>query len=220
VQELLRARTSLACSVGIGDNKLQAKLASGFAKPAGIFRLSFDSWRAVMGKKSVDHLWGVGRKRARQLATMSISTVDDLAAADAEALGHAFGPSTGPWLIRVARGEDGSPVDPRRRRARSLGREKTFETDLVERAAVEEELRHLATEVAREVAERSARAARVVVKLRWAPFFTRTRGVTLERPTANRAAIERAALEAFALQYEERAVRLVGVRCELSGWKT
>ena len=47
----VRAATELDCSVGIGENKLQAKIATGFGKPAGVFRLTAANWFAVMGDR-------------------------------------------------------------------------------------------------------------------------------------------------------------------------
>jgi hypothetical protein len=75
IQDRIRAVTSLECTVGIGENKLQAKLAAGFGKPAGIFRLTHQSWYEVLGDRPTDALWGVGTKTARRLAGLGIHTV-------------------------------------------------------------------------------------------------------------------------------------------------
>jgi len=107
IQRAVRERTALWCSVGVGDNKLRAKLATGFAKPAGVFTLTRENWKDVMGGLPADALWGVGAKTARKLLALGIPTVARLADADLEELVRSFGPSIGPWLIRLARGEDG-----------------------------------------------------------------------------------------------------------------
>ena len=72
----------------------------------------------------------------------------------------------------------------------------------------------LARRVAGEVAEEGRDVLRVVVKVRYVPFFTETHGRTLPEPTTDATAIEVAALEALA-RFEERPVRLLGVRLEL-----
>ncbi|MDQ2875540.1 MAG: DNA polymerase IV, partial [Actinomycetota bacterium] len=82
IQARIKAATRLDCSVGIGENKLQAKLATGFGKPAGIFRLTFGTWFQVLGARPPDTLWGIGGKTARKLAGLGIDTVAGLAAAD------------------------------------------------------------------------------------------------------------------------------------------
>src|SRR6202034_2635224 len=56
----VRAATRLDCSIGIGENKLQAKLATGVGKPAGVFRLTFGNWFEVLGPRPTDALWGIG----------------------------------------------------------------------------------------------------------------------------------------------------------------
>ena len=76
IQARIKAATRLDCSVGIGENKLQAKLATGFGKPAGIFRLTFGTWFEVLGARPPDALWGIGGKTARKLAALGIDTVE------------------------------------------------------------------------------------------------------------------------------------------------
>src|SRR5262249_31754169 len=111
IQDRIRAATSLECTVGIGENKLQAKLAAGFGKPAGIFRLPPQSWYRVLGARPTDVLWGIGSKTARRLAGLGIHTVADLAGTDPRDLAAHLGPVTGPWLVQTARGLSPSPVD-------------------------------------------------------------------------------------------------------------
>lgn len=215
VQRAVRERTGLSCSVGVGDNKLRAKVASALAKPAGVFRLTRANWRAVMEGRPVDVLGGVGRKRRRRLAAMGIETVGDLAGADEEALAAAFGPGTGPWLRRLARGEDATPVRAERPPAKTRGREETFQEDLEDPAGIRREVRRLARRVAEDLRAEGRPARRVVVKVRFAPFETVTRGVPLARPSRGVRALERAALEALEAFDLDRPVRLVGVRAEL-----
>ncbi|MGH3995233.1 MAG: DNA polymerase IV, partial [Pseudonocardiaceae bacterium] len=109
IQHAVRDAAELECSVGIGDNKLRAKLATGFAKPAGVFRLTAQNWYAVMGERPTDALWGIGRKTARKLAELGFVTVRGLAAADPAELGRRLGPAMGPWYVQLARGLDRSP---------------------------------------------------------------------------------------------------------------
>ena len=70
IRTVIAAETGLSCSVGISDNKQRAKVATGLAKPAGIFQLTEANWMAVMGKREVDALWGLGPKTAKKLAGM------------------------------------------------------------------------------------------------------------------------------------------------------
>ncbi len=90
--ERVRAATRLACTVGIGQNKLQAKLATGFGKPAGTFMLTHQRWFEVLGEQPTDVLWGIGAKTARRLAELGIRTVNELAATDPRDLAAQLGP--------------------------------------------------------------------------------------------------------------------------------
>ncbi|MGZ4435964.1 MAG: DNA polymerase IV [Trebonia sp.] len=216
IAERVRARTQLDCSVGIGENKLQAKLATGFGKPAGIFRLTHQNWYEVLGDRPTDALWGIGAKTAGRLAELGISTVSELAAADPRGLAAHLGPTTGPWLVQLAHGLDPSPVTSSPYLARSRGRETTFQRDLQDWDDVRREVARLAGLVADDVAGEQRPAIRVVVKVRFAPFITRTHGQSLAAPTADRAVIERAAQAALGQFRAGRPVRLLGVRAELA----
>src|SRR5262245_22487403 len=91
IQARVLAETGLTCAVGIGETKLQAKTATGFAKPGGIGRLTRRTWMETMGYRSVTALWGVGERTATRLAELGIVTVADLAAADLDDLAKQFG---------------------------------------------------------------------------------------------------------------------------------
>ncbi|WP_203672218.1 DNA polymerase IV [Catellatospora methionotrophica] len=216
LQRRVREATSLDSSVGIGDNRLRAKLATGFGKPAGVFRLTQANWDEVMGERPTDALWGVGAKTAKRLAVLGLRIVAELAAADPQVLAAAFGPATGPWLVRLAHGEDDTPVTGAPYVARSLSKETTFQTDLADWADVRREVLVLAARVADTVAEQERPVGRVVVKIRYVPFTTRTHGHTLDVPTTDPAAIERAALAALDAFPTDREVRLLGVRAEFT----
>ena len=84
-QEDVLRETHLHCSVGIGDNKVRAKIATEFGKPAGVFRLTAENWFEVMGDRPTRELWGVGSKVSKRLAGLGIATVHELAAAPADA---------------------------------------------------------------------------------------------------------------------------------------
>jgi len=240
----VKAATDLDCSVGIGDNKLQAKIATGFGKPAGVARLTTATWFAVMGDRPPDAIWGIGAKTLAKLAALGITTVRELAAADPAPLAKEFGPTTGPWLVLLGNGRGESEVDSTPYVPRSHGREVTYQRNLTDWAAIAAEIDRLARQVAAEVTERPV--ARVVVKVRYAPFITVTHGNSLppgERwppgaspPAAEQlplrdprardmedddgerwaATIERGARAALAMFTPGRAVRLLGVRAEFA----
>ena len=216
IQERVLERTRLWSTIGIGDNRLQAKLASGFGKPRGVFVLTSDRWDESMFGLPTTELWGIGSKTAAKLAELGIRTVGQLATADEAALAERFGPSTGPWLASLGRGEGSASVHPEGWTAKGRSREHTFQRDLTDPNEVADEVARTAREVASDLRRDERLAARVVVKVRFAPFFTSTHGVTLAEPTADADAVAEAAARALERFDLDRPVRLVGVRAEMT----
>ena len=215
VRAAVLERTRLHCSVGIGDNKLQAKIATDFGKPRGVGRLTSDTWSEVMGPRPTTALWGVGRKTAAKLAELGVHTVDDLAGTETQVLADRLGPTMGPWYRRLGRGVDTSPVDPTPYVHRGHGREVTFQENQSDWAVVADAVRELAEQVTADINAEGRAAVRVGMKLRYAPFRTQTRSLTLPAPTSQAGPIAEAALELLTRFDQTRAVRLVGVRAEM-----
>ena len=227
IREAVHTRTRLTCCVGIGDNLLRAKIATEFAKPpvrsesgvpagTGVFTLTAENWDELMGDRSTRALWGIGAKTAAKLADRGLHTVRELAAADPKALAADLGPALGPWYVHLGRGISRVEVRGEPWLARSLGHEETFAADLTDWADVRTAAVDLARRVAADVATEGRPAARVAVTVRFAPFTTRSRSLTLAAPTADVAAIEAAALDLLERFTTRRAVRLVGVRAEFA----
>lgn len=214
VQAAVLEHTRLSCSVGIGDNKLRAKLATGFAKPAGVYKLTRDNWFAVMADRPTTALWGIGAKTGRKLAELGFTTVAELARAEPSVLAERLGPRMGPWYRGLARGAGSAEVTATPWVAKSRGRETTFQADLSDSAEIAAEVSALARRVAADVVEEGRPAARVAVKVRFAPFFTHTRSMTLPSPTDDVTRLTEAALEVLAKFELDRPIRLLGVRAE------
>ncbi|MBP2330279.1 DNA polymerase-4 [Kibdelosporangium banguiense] len=214
IQRGVAEETGLSCSVGIGDNKLRAKLATGFGKPAGIYRLTRENWVAVMAGRPTDALWGIGPKTTKKLTEMGLHTVADLARADPAGLAARFGPAMGPYYRSLALGAGDTNVTATPYVAKSRSREVTFQENLTSHEEISAHIVALAERVAQDVAEEGRPAARVAVKVRFAPFFTQTRSITLPEPTSSAADISRAALEVLTRFEHNRPIRLLGVRAE------
>jgi len=216
---VLRA-TLLHCAIGIGETKLQAKTATGFAKPGGIARITRASWIPTMGHRPVTDVWGIGARTARRLADLGITTVEQLARTDHGALARRFGPTIGPHLRILGLGGGDDPVTAEPWIVRSRSKEVTYEHDVRGRAAVEAEVARLADEVTAEVIAAGRVVTHVAVKVRWATFFTRSRIAKLPEPTTDPAVVRSGAavvLERFAATGFDldRPIRLLGVRVML-----
>jgi DNA polymerase-4 len=214
VQRAVLAETELSCSIGIGDNLLRAKIATEFGKPAGTFRLTADNWYEVMGHRPTQALWGIGTKTARKLAERGLHTVRELAAADPTALAADLGPAMGPYFVQLGRGVGRIRVEGTPWVRRSLSHETTYQENLTDWDDVRAGVGVLARRVVADMAAEGRPAARVAVKVRFAPFSTSTRSATLAAPTSDAATFEAAALDVLDLFTRRRPVRLLGVRAE------
>ncbi|WP_422748636.1 DNA polymerase IV [Mycobacterium sp. WMMD1722] len=216
IRTVIAANTGLSCSVGISDNKQRAKVATGFGKPAGVFALTEDNWMAVMGDRPVDALWGVGPKTAKKLAGMGITTVADLAATDPAVLTSAFGPTTGLWILLLAKGGGDDTVSAQPWVPRSRSHVTTFPEDLTDRADMDAAVVDLARRTLAEVVEQGRVVTRVAVTVRTKTFFTRTKIRTLPAPGVDADAVIATALDVLDRFELDRPVRLLGVRLELA----
>jgi DNA polymerase IV len=216
IRTTIAVETQLSCSVGISDNKQRAKVATGFAKPAGIYQLTDDNWTAVMGDRPTDAVWGIGPKTAKRLASMGISTVTQLAATDSETLTAAFGPTTGLWLLLLAKGGGDTNVSAEPWVPRSRSHVVTFPRDLTDRAEMVSAVTELAQRTLAEVMAESRVVTRVAVTVRNSAFFTRTKIRKLAQPSTDTETVVATALQLLDLFELDRPVRLLGVRLELA----
>jgi DNA polymerase IV len=215
VQRAVLERTGLWCSIGAGDSRHRAKLASAFAKRRGVFRLTRREWPEVMGQRPVDSLWGVGAKTAAKLNELGIRTVDELAHADDDVLAARFGPNTGPWIRRLGTGEDDGAISAEPYVRRGQSREHTYQRDLTDPDEIRRETERITRELIGDLPE-GRDVVRVTVKLRTSSFFTSTHGIKLAEPTVDAERIVQAALTALERFDLGRRVRLLGLRAELS----
>jgi DNA polymerase-4 len=215
IRAVVSSATGLSCSVGISDNKQRAKVATGFAKPAGVSTLTDANWMTVMADRPVDALWGVGPKTTKKLEAFGITTVGQLAHADADLLTSAFGLRTGLWLLLLANGGGDDTVSAEPWVPRSRSHVVTFPQDLTDRAEMDSAVIELAQRALGEVVAASRIVTRVAVTMRTATFYTRTKIRKLDEPTIDADVIVAAALRVLDLFELDRPVRLLGVRLEL-----
>jgi DNA polymerase-4 len=218
LQAAVFAATGLRCAVGIGETKLQAKTATGFAKPGGVATMTRRQWIETLGGQSVTAIWGIGNRTASSLAELGIHTVTDLARADHEVLARRFGPRIGPSLKVLGLGGDDAPVVGDPYVAKSRSKEETFERDLTARADVDAHVARLAREVTDAVVTEGRRVTHVAVKVRTAAFYTANRIRKLPAPTIDPSVVADVALaivDLFDVIHRGRPIRLLGVRVML-----
>jgi DNA polymerase-4 len=215
VQQAVLDATALHCSVGIGDTLVRAKVATGFGKPRGVFRLTSDNWLDVMGARPTIELWGVGSKISKRLAALGIFIVAELAAADPDPLAAEFGPAMGPWYAQLGRGDGARVVDDTPWVARGHSRETTYQQNLVERTQVEDAARDLLAQVLEDVAADGRPVVGLGLKVRYAPFITKTFTRKIAS-THDREVVVAKAMELVEKIEPDRPVRLLGLRAEMA----
>lgn len=204
----IRERTGLTASVGIGPNKLVAKVASDAEKPAGFVVLSREEACARFASASPGLVPGIGPKTVERLREMGIETLGALAVTPEETLCARFGPNHGRDLLARA-AFHGSERLSLHREAVSESRETTFPTDIADA----DELEAVLVRLAGQLCEGLKRPGRTVaIKVRLDDWTTVTRARTLPEATSDPDQVEAVALELLRLYAPARPVRLLGVR--------
>jgi DNA polymerase-4 len=207
----IETRTGLVCSIGIGPNKLVAKVASDADKPRGFVVLTREQAVARFRDAPPALIPGIGPKTAERLRVAGLHTLGQLAAADPVALAQRFGPRLGAALAARARFEDDSPVT-QARKVVSESRETTFDRDIADPAELEAVLADLVQRLCGDLEAKRRRGRTIGIKIRLDDFSTHTRARTLAEPVATQARVGPVALDLLRRFATPRPVRLLGVR--------
>ena len=214
IKQAVRQNTGLSCSIGVTPNKLLSKICSDLEKPDGLTILELADIPARIWPLPVRKISGIGPKANQKLAALGITTISQLARAETGFLQARFGRSYGQWLHRAAHGVDDRPVVTESE-PRSLSRETTFERDLHprhDRHILSKILTDLCADVANDLRRKGYASRTISIKLRYDDFRTVTRNITLSSPTANAAAVRRAAEDCLRRVSLKQKLRLLGVR--------
>jgi DNA polymerase-4 len=209
--EEIRAETGLDCSVGIGPNRLVAKVASDAEKPRGFVVLTREEACERFGSHAPGLVPGIGPKTVARLERLGITTLGALAAAPIETLVGQFGANHGRDLQRLGRFEGSAVLTPVRI-AVSESRETTFDTDIADAARLEAILADLTGQLCERLAAQERRGRNIAIKVRLDDFTTVTRARTIGAFTNDAATVARVAVELLREYAPARPVRLLGVR--------
>lgn len=203
--------TQLTCSVGIGPNKLVAKVASDAEKPRGFVVLSRAEACTRFAGAPPSLVPGIGPKTSERLARAGLRTLAEVAGAPEAALAQLLGPNLGREVRRRARFEGGGEVGAPRKSA-SESRERTFDADLRDPAQMREALARMAEQLCRSLAAKKRTGRTIAIKVRLDDFTTITRARTLPEATCDAGVVREVALQLLADYSPARPVRLLGVR--------
>ena len=212
IQQEIDERFQLGASIGVGPNKLIAKMASGVNKPRGLTALDEDGFCRAFWSRDVQEMWGVGPRLAERMRSLGIETVGGLAHAPEVTLKAAFG-VIGPQLRKAAWGRDDTPLVPYTQGvdAKSTGHEVTLERDSRDPTFLDGTLLRLSDQVGRRLRGEGYVGRTVTLKLRNEKFETITRQRALAGSTADHQRIYEVARALFAEYWRGDAVRLIGV---------
>lgn len=202
--------TGLTASAGVSYNKLLAKLASDVDKPDGLTIVTPDDTPSFLATLPIGAFPGVGPVTESKFTDLGIHQCQDLLPYSQDELVRRFG-KRGEVFFRMVRGHDERPLKTHRRR-KSIGSEKTFQSDLRTRSEMEAALADLAKRVVERMAKYNRFGHCVTVKARYPNFETQTRQTTTQFAVEGAADLHRVACNLLsALLPRTRPVRLLGI---------
>lgn len=210
IKEGIRVATALPCTVAIGSNKLVAKIGSDKAKPDGYLNIPTGGEAAFLRPLPIGRLPGVGPRTREMLESLGVITIGSLADLPPDTVMRVFGQG-GFALQRAAQGVSTSPVEPESI-PKSMGRETTFERDLLDWNEITRILGSLTERTCYALRESMMETRCVTLKVRYADFSTHTFSHTLTEPTCVDAEILSVLHDLLPKAKARRArVRLIGV---------
>jgi DNA polymerase-4 len=211
IQKTIRQKLGLPSSIGIGSNKLVAKIASKLAKPLGIVEVPTGKEKEFMAELSIRAIPGVGGKTESKLKQLGAAKVKEIAGLGQDLLKHEFG-SWGEELWDRAQGIGDDIVEPEEAAPKRLSKEITFDEDISDPGQIELWLCMLANLLGIRLRKRGLFAKRLTVKFRSPDFKTWTRTVGLTTPTSQDFDLFAAALRILEKEKTRNLlIRLIGI---------
>jgi DNA polymerase-4 len=213
---LIAATVGLSASVGIGPNRLIAKLASERDKPDGLTIVTADAVQRFLDPMPLEVLRGLGARTASELKRLGLTTVADVRRQPLAQLRRVLGARFGTAIHLQARGLADDRVEPARER-KSISKETTFNEDIEDPSLLRETLRWAAQEVGYLARHAERRGSQVTLKIRFRGFETHTRSRSLAVPSNDDRVLFQTAWQLLeTARWGPRPVRLIGLG--LSGW--
>jgi DNA polymerase IV (DinB-like DNA polymerase) len=209
IKDEIKSQEEITCSVGIGPNKLIAKIASGYKKPNGLTVVKPEDVRDFLFPLSVSKIPGIGKKTTEVLKVMGITKIEELATYDAQLLSHRFG-KMGLWMKQRANGIDFEEVEEREG-VQSISRHITFDEDTNDPDKIAKCVDILADSVNGNLMKNHYLYRTVTVIARMEDFTTYTRAKTLPVWTSDINLIKKTAIELLLEFLGRKKLRLVSV---------
>lgn len=211
IKDRIREELGFTVNVGIGRNKLCAKMASDFEKPDKVHTLFPNEVSEKMWPLPVGDLFTCGKSSAQRLNSAGMKTIGDLAHADLELLKRMLGEKSGIHLYRYANGWDESPVSDVREEAKGYSAETTVEDDLVDLESINRLLLAQADVVCARMRAENARAGCVAISYRTTDWKNHSHQCKLPEPTDVTEIIYDTAKKLMREGWQYEPLRLVGL---------
>lgn len=179
----IKSKLGFTVNVGIGSNKLLAKMASDFEKPDKVHTLWENEVEEKMWPLGVRDLLWVGKKTEERLTSYGINTIGQLASLGIGSLTRLVGQKFAHQLHENANGRDDSPVETETAEAKSYSAERTFSKDLVEAKDIDKALFNVACIVAHRIRRDNFRASTVSMFVKYNDFTVAQKQCQTEQPT-------------------------------------
>jgi len=208
----IKEQEKLTCSIGVGPNKLVAKIASKHKKPDGLTVITESEVGKFMEPLPVSKIHGIGEKTEEVLAQMGVKTGGDLARSDFNALAEKFGKNKAKLLQEKARGIDESPVHEQE--AKQVSRIGTLKEDTRDLDEIFGKVKQLATDLKKKIKEKDISFRTISVIAIDTTLETQTRSETVSQTDDLDTVIEtaRRLLKKFLEENPDRKLRRVGIR--------
>ena len=183
LKDQVRDTLGFTVNVGVGSNKLLAKMASDFEKPDKVHPLWESEVKEKMWPLGVRDLLWVGKKTEERLTAYGINTIGQLAVLGMDSLTRLVGRKFAWQLHENANGRDNSPVETERAEAKSISAERTFSRDFADPKDIDHALFNVACIVAHRVRRHNFRASTVSMFIKYKDFTVAQKQTSLEQPT-------------------------------------
>lgn len=205
-------KEKLTATVGIGPNKLMAKMATNQAKPKGLLIIKSSQVERFLNPLNIEELPGIGPKTAEKLKAIGVNKIRDLKKISRQRLIDIFG-KAGENIYQKARGIDDAPVTSEEV-IKSIGKEHTFERDTRDPEIIFETFDKILERVSREILKNHFSFKTVTVVCRFQGFETHTKSKTLKEPSRDFEVLKKEAKRLLLefLVENPKLVRLIGVR--------
>jgi DNA polymerase-4 len=213
IQSTLWNKLYIPCSIGVGPNKIIAKMAADIKKPKGYVQMGVKQFCAFFHPQPVNELHGCGKKTSEKLIKNNINTIGQLAAMNTMTVKMFFG-VRGELLKRSAQGISSNKVDPEREKSdKTIGKEKTFQEHVTEEELIIKTAREMIKKLAQRLKDKELRARTIsVVYKKDVLESSHSRGTTLSEATNDEELILSVVQNLYEEHLRDIPLRLFGVR--------